>query len=164
MAKKIITTALKEVTKTEKDRVIAGYWLQRKAAKQKISDKEVKKAYNKNKKFFKDKKGKTLPYSKVKKIIKTSLKQKKAVSRMMKKAKIVMGSKGKKSSSKKTSTKKTSSKKASTPKNQYIVESGNTLSGIANKYGITTKELRKLNDMANSAVIKIGQKLKVPSK
>ena len=158
--KLVLKTALKEISQVEQDRVIAGYWLQKKVAKVKIGNKEIKKAYKENKKFFKDKKGKTLPYAKVKDIIKTSLLQKKVVAKLMKKAKVVMGTKGLKS--RKSSSKKKSTKKSS--KNIYVVESGNTLSGIANKYGITTKELRKMNDMSDSEVIKIGQKLKVPSK
>ena len=161
--KLVLKTALKEVSKAEQDRVIAGYWLQKKIAKLKIGSKEIKKAYKENKKFFKDKKGKTLPYSKVKDIIKTSLLQKKVVAKLMKKAKVVMGTKGLKSR-KKSSRKSSKSTKKSNSKNIYVVESGNTLSGIANKYGITTKELRKMNDMSDSEVIKIGQKLKVPSK
>jgi len=161
--KLVLKTALKEVSKAEQDRVIAGYWLQKKVAKLKIGSKEIKKAYKENKKFFKDKKGKTLPYSKVKDIIKTSLLQKKVVAKLMKKAKVVMGTKGLKSR-KKSSRKSSKSTKKSNSKNIYVVESGNTLSGIANKYGITTKELRKMNDMSDSEVIKIGQKLKVPSK
>jgi len=161
--KLVLKTALKEVSKVEQDRVIAGFWLQKKVAKLKISTKEIKKAYKENKKFFKDKKGKVLPYSKVKDIIKTSLLQKKVVAKLMKKAKVVMGTKGLKSR-KKSSKKSSKSTKKSSSKNIYVVESGNTLSGIANKYGITTKELRNMNDMSDSEVIKIGQKLKVPSK
>ncbi len=161
--KLVLKTALKEISQVEQDRVIAGYWLQKKVAKVKIGSKEIKKAYKENKKFFKDKKGKTLPYAKVKDIIKTSLLQKKVVAKLMKKAKVVMGTKGLKSR-KKSSKKSSKSTKKSSSKNIYVVESGNTLSGIANKYGITTKELRKMNDMSDSEVIKIGQKLKVPSK
>jgi len=153
--KLVLKTALKEITMEEKNQIIAGFWLRKRSAKQKVSDKEVKSAYTENKKFFKDKEGKVIPFAKVKDMIKTSLLQKKAVSKMMKKAKIVMGSK----SLKKTSNKKSSSSKTST----YTIKSGNTLSGIAAKFNTTTKELRALNGMDKSYVIKVGKKIKVPN-
>ena len=156
--KLVLRTALREIKKQEQENIIAGFWLRRKAAKYKVSDKEVKDAYAKNKKYFKDKKGKIIPFSKVKDVIKNSIAQKKAVAQMMKKAKIVMNGKvissGK---SKKSATK-------STKHGIYVVESGNTLSGIAHKYKISTKALRQMNKMNDEAVIKIGQKLKVPTK
>ncbi len=44
----------------------------------------------------------------------------------------------------------------------YQVKRGDTLYGIANKYGITLKELKDLNDLEND-VLSIGQLLNVPS-
>ncbi len=157
--KLVLKTAMKEISKKEQESIIAGFWLRKKASKYKISNKEVKQAYSENKKFFKDKKGKIIPFSKVKEMIRNSIAQKKAVAKMMKKAKITMG--GKVISGPKT---KSSSKKVSGKYSLYTVKSGNTLSGIASKYKISTKELRKMNGMDAKAIIKIGQKLKVPAK
>jgi len=167
--KLVLKTAMKEIRKKEQESIIAGFWLRKKAAKYKVSDKEVKKAYRENKKFFKDKKGKTIPFAKVKEMIKNSLAQKKAVAKMMKRAKIVMDGKvisapKTKSQSKRTTSKKSSAKKVSGRYSIYTVKSGNTLSGIANKYGIDSKQLRKMNGMGAKDVLKIGQKLKVPVK
>ncbi len=163
--KLVLKTAMKEISKKEQESIIAGFWLRKKASKYKVSDKEVKKAYNENKKYFKDKKGKIIPFSKVKEMIKNSIAQKKAVAEMMKKAKIVMDGKViSRPKAKKADKKTTSSKKVSGKYSLYTVKSGNTLSGIANKYKISTKELRKMNGMDAKAIIKIGQKLKVPAK
>ncbi len=165
--KMVLTTAMKEIGKKEQESIIAGFWLRKKAAKYKISDKEVKDAYKKNKKFFKDKKGKTIPFAKVKEMIRNSIAQKKAVAKMMKNAKIVMNGKVI-SASKEKSTKHTGnkpqSKRVSGRYSVYTVKSGNTLSGIANKYGMNSKQLRKMNGMSATDVLKIGQKLKVPAK
>lgn len=43
----------------------------------------------------------------------------------------------------------------------YTVKSGDTLSGIANKYGMSTSELASLNGISNSNLIYVGQVLKV---
>lgn len=153
--KLVLKTALKEVTPEEKNQIIAGFWLRKKSAKQKVSNKEIKTAYNKNKKFFKDKKGKIIPFAKVKGMIKTSLLQKKAVSKMMKRAKIVMGSKALGSSKSKKGT--------SGQTGTYTIQSGNTLSGIAAKFNTTTKKLRAMNNMDKDYVIKVGQKINVPN-
>ena len=163
--KLVLKTAMKEISKKEQESIIAGFWLRKKASKYKVSDKEVKKAYNENKKYFKDKKGKTIPFSKVKEMIKNSIAQKKAVAKMMEKAKIVMDGKViSKPKTKKTAKKTKKSTKVSGKYSLYTVKSGNTLSGIANKYKISTKALRKMNGMDEKAIIKIGQKLKVPAK
>ncbi len=161
--KLVLKTAMKETKKKEQENIIAGYWLRKKASKYNISDREIKEAYKENKKFLKDKKGKTIPLAKVKEMIKNSIAQKKAVAKMMKKAKIVMNGKVIPS----TSDQDTKSKKgmANSGKHSiYVVKSGNTLSGIASKYGISTKALRKMNHMDSKSVLKIGQKLKVPVK
>jgi LysM repeat protein len=161
--KMVLKTALKETKKKEQENIIAGYWLRKKASKYTISDKEMKKEYQKNIAILKDKKGKTIPFSKVKEMIRNSMAQKRAVGKMMKKAKIVMNGKVIPS----TSSQDTKSKK-SMPNNGkhsiYVVKSGNTLSGIAKRYGMSTKALRKMNNMDSKSVLKIGQKLKVPVK
>ena len=53
-----------------------------------------------------------------------------------------------------------------TPSNEtvYVVKSGDSLSVIAAKYGMTYQELAKYNNISNPNVIKIGQKIKIPSK
>ena len=165
--KMVLATAMKEIGKKEQESIIAGFWLRKKATKYKISDKEVKDAYRKNKKFFKDKKGKIIPFIKVKEMIRNSIAQKKAVAKMMKSTKIVMNGKvisAPKAKSTKQKGSKSQSKRISGRYSVYIVKSGNTLSGIANKYGMNSKQLRKMNGMSATDVLKIGQKLKVPAK
>lgn len=44
----------------------------------------------------------------------------------------------------------------------YTVKKGDTLSGIASKYGTTYQELAKYNGIANPNVIHPGQKIKIP--
>ena len=63
------------------------------------------------------------------------------------------------SSSAKTST---ASKAASAPKT-HIVKSGETLSSIAAKYGVTVAQLKNANSLTGD-VIKAGGKLKIPAK
>jgi len=87
--KLVIKTAYKSLSKKERDFVIANAWMAKKTRGIKVSDSEAKKAYNANKKLFK-RKGKLVPFSKVKNIIKMQLKQKKVVDRMMKRAKIIV--------------------------------------------------------------------------
>jgi len=157
--KLVLKTAFKEIKKKEQENIIAGFWLRKKASKYKVSDKEVKDAYTENRKYFKDKKGKIIPFEKVKEVIRNSIAQKKAVAKMMEKAKIMMDGKRIASVSKSKKSKSMGGKHGI-----YVVKSGNTLSGIANKYKISTKALRKMNGMNNKSVIKIGQKLKVPAK
>lgn len=43
----------------------------------------------------------------------------------------------------------------------YVVKSGDTLWGIANKYGITVDKLKEINNL-NKDILSIGQKLLVP--
>jgi LysM repeat protein len=45
----------------------------------------------------------------------------------------------------------------------YVVNSGDTLSGIAAKYGTTYQALAAYNGIANPNVIIVGQKIKIPS-
>jgi len=157
--KLVMKTAMKEISEKEKENIIAGYWLRQRSAKYKVSDKEAKAFYKARKKLFKDKKGKTAPFSKVKKVIKNSIAQEKVVAELIKDAKVDMN--GKKISLERELKQNT----ASQGKYKiYVVKSGNTLSRIAKKYHISTNELRKMNGMDSKAVLKIGQKLKVPAK
>ena len=52
---------------------------------------------------------------------------------------------------------------ASTPQgeNTYTVQAGDTLSGIASKYGTTYQELAALNGISDPNIIHVGQVLKV---
>ena len=44
----------------------------------------------------------------------------------------------------------------------YIVQSGDTLSAIANDYNSSVEEIRKMNRMSKKSRLKVGMKLKVP--
>lgn len=44
----------------------------------------------------------------------------------------------------------------------YVVKSGDTLSGIAKKYGTTYQKLAAYNNISNPNVITVGQKIKIP--
>ncbi|NOR54675.1 MAG: LysM peptidoglycan-binding domain-containing protein [Sulfurovum sp.] len=44
----------------------------------------------------------------------------------------------------------------------YCVESGDVLSRLANKFGISVKELTQMNDMTPKSTLRIGKKLKLP--
>lgn len=44
----------------------------------------------------------------------------------------------------------------------YVVKKGDTLSGIAEKYGTTYQKLATYNGIANPNVIRVGQKIKIP--
>lgn len=46
----------------------------------------------------------------------------------------------------------------------YVVQKGDTLTGIAKKYGTTVEELVRINDIDNPDLIETGQILKVPEK
>jgi membrane-bound lytic murein transglycosylase D len=46
----------------------------------------------------------------------------------------------------------------------YVVKSGDTLSSIAAKYAIPVKKISEYNNLQNSNVIHVGQKLKIPPK
>lgn len=56
---------------------------------------------------------------------------------------------------------KVTAKKATTKKAYYTVKSGDTVSGIAAKYGTTTAKLKSLNKLANANYIYVGKRLKV---
>lgn len=51
---------------------------------------------------------------------------------------------------------------ASTTDEIYVVKSGDTLSGIAKKYGTTYQKLAAYNNISNPNVITVGQKIKIP--
>lgn len=44
----------------------------------------------------------------------------------------------------------------------YVVKSGDTLSGIASKYGTTYQKLAEYNGIKNPNIISVGQKIKIP--
>lgn len=63
----------------------------------------------------------------------------------------------KQSTSAATPTKKEEPKKDAT----YVVKAGDTLSGIASKFGSTWQELAKKNNLSNPNLLKVGQVLKI---
>jgi hypothetical protein len=89
-SKLVSAASRKGLTKKEKEAALAGFWMQKKMSKTKVSDKEAKKAYDQMKKAAKAAKSKKkIPaYKAVKNNIKMQLKQEKVVARLMKKAKI----------------------------------------------------------------------------
>ncbi|MEA1879068.1 MAG: hypothetical protein U9N11_00265 [Campylobacterota bacterium] len=89
-SKLVAYVAKKELTQKEKQTALAGFWMQKKMSKVKISDKAAKKAYNKMLKASKNMKGKQKvpPFSKAKGSLKMQLAQEKVISNVMKKAKI----------------------------------------------------------------------------
>jgi LysM repeat protein len=46
----------------------------------------------------------------------------------------------------------------------YVVKAGDTLSGIAARYGISTRDLMRLNGLSDGDLLTVGQKLKVPKR
>ena len=87
--KELIKKANTELSKKEKEAAVADAWVRKRASRYKVTEAEMKKVYRKNKKLFVDKRtGKTVPYSKIKPIIKMQLQQKKFVDSLMKHAKI----------------------------------------------------------------------------
>jgi len=108
--KTILKKAEKELNSREKEAAAADLWVRKKSASVKVTDEEIKKVYDKNKKLFKNRKtGKIAPFEKVRPLIYMQLKQKKFVAQLVKKAKIDYNPKSKKS--KKTETKKKNGKK-----------------------------------------------------
>jgi len=82
--------AKKAVPAEIKNKLAAQYWAKQQISKVKVSDKEVKDFYEKNKKVFKGKDGKQLPFDKVEKYVKMQVMQKKFNESLMKNAKIVI--------------------------------------------------------------------------
>ena len=66
------------------------------------------------------------------------------------------------SSTTSASTSASTSSASSTPTGTYTVKSGDTLSGIATRHGVTVNQLKQWNGLTSNN-IKIGQKLKVTS-
>ena len=82
--------ANKAVPKEIKSKLIARYWAEQKMAKIKVSDKEAKAFYEKNKKVFKGKDGEMLSFDKVEKYVQMQLKQQKFNEELMKNAKVII--------------------------------------------------------------------------
>lgn len=61
-----------------------------------------------------------------------------------------------------TSTTTPTTPATSTTDEIYVVKSGDTLSGIAKKYGTTYQKLAAYNNISNPNVITVGQKIKIP--
>ena len=59
----------------------------------------------------------------------------------------------------KTEKPKTEKKKTTEKSSIYVVQSGDNLSSIARKYGITVAKIQELNGMGNSTYLNVGQKL-----
>jgi len=56
-----------------------------------------------------------------------------------------------------------SARRADVPKTTtYTVKSGDTLSGVAKKHGVTVTELEKLNGISRKATLRLGQTIKIP--
>ncbi len=73
------------------------FGVRKRSARIKVTEDELKKAYRRNKRFFKNKKtGKITPYSKVKPLLKIQVQQQKFVKKLMKNAKIDYNPKTKK--------------------------------------------------------------------
>ncbi len=89
-AKLVAAEAKKSLTTKEKESALAGFWMQKKMSKIKVSDKEAKDAYNTMTKAAKKAKSKQkIPsYDKAKNNIKMQLAQEKVVGKLMKNAKI----------------------------------------------------------------------------
>ena len=61
----------------------------------------------------------------------------------------------------KKESKKEDKKKDKKVKGYYVVKKGDTLSSIAKKYGTTWQKLKKMNDIENANLIRVGQKIRV---
>jgi D-ribose pyranose/furanose isomerase RbsD len=83
----IANYAKNHLTRAEKNFVIANAWMAKKTRGIGVTTAEARKAYNQNKQLFK-RKGKLVPFSRVKNIIKMQLRQKKVIDRLMRNAKI----------------------------------------------------------------------------
>jgi hypothetical protein len=78
----------KEVPADIKKKLVAQHWVGQEMKKTTVSEDEMKKFYEENKKVFKDKSGKELEYDKVKNYISMTIKQQKFSKELMKNAKI----------------------------------------------------------------------------
>ncbi len=84
-SKLVAAAAKKGLTDKEKEAALANFWMQKKIAEVKISDKKAKEIYNKMKKTSKKK---VPEFDLVKNSIKVQLAQEEVVEKLMKKAKI----------------------------------------------------------------------------
>jgi murein DD-endopeptidase MepM/ murein hydrolase activator NlpD len=50
------------------------------------------------------------------------------------------------------------------PNQEYVVQKGDTLSKIGQKFGVQWKDIASLNQIKNVNLIRVGQKLKIPGK
>jgi len=66
--------------------------------------------------------------------------------------------------SKKPKTKSNTTKKPASPKAPHNVVKGDTLSALAVRYDTTVAELKKLNNIKDVNKIRVGQKIKLPSR
>ena len=89
-SKLVAAAARGQLSSKEKEAALAGYWMQKKTAKIRISDSTAKKAYNKMVKAAKKVKSKKkIPsFSQAKNGLKMQLAQEKVISALMKRAKI----------------------------------------------------------------------------
>ena len=70
---------------------------------------------------------------------------------------------GKWEESKSSTSANTQAQKTTSSEQVYTVKSGDTLSGIAKKYGTTYQKLASYNGIANPNLIYVGQKIKIPA-
>ena len=82
--------AKKAVPEEIKNKLAAQYWAKQEMVKIQVSDKEAKDFYEKNKKAFKGKDGKQLPFDKVEKFVKMQVMQQKFNDSLMKSAKVII--------------------------------------------------------------------------
>jgi len=89
-SKLVAAASKKGLTEKEKEAALAGFWMQKKMAEVKLSDKDVEEAYNKLKKAAEKAKSKQkIPsFDAIKNQIKMQLAQEQVVSELMKSAKI----------------------------------------------------------------------------
>ena len=89
-SKLVALKAEKTLTKKEKEAALAGFWMQKSMAQEKVSDKEIKTAYDKMKKFVKKSKSKKkLPtFDQIKGQLRMQLAQEKVITKLMKNAKL----------------------------------------------------------------------------
>jgi len=89
-AKLVSAKAKKSLSKKERDAALSGFWMQKKMAETKVSDKDAKSTYDKMKKAAKKAKSKRkIPaFDAIKNNIKMQLAQEKVVAKLMKNAKI----------------------------------------------------------------------------
>lgn len=57
-----------------------------------------------------------------------------------------------------------SSPPASTASQKYVVQPGDTLSAIAQKFGVTTQQLIETNKLSNPDFLTVGQELTIPGR